>query len=351
MSLPDPTPPRKLTRLPLYIGFGLLAVLMIGWSAVWFWARSEAEARFDAAADSLRKAGYEFSWSDRRLGGYPFRLNITLSEPRIRDRSGWALEAPRLEGQAFLHAPTSWLIAAPDGLTFLRPRGGPVQVRGKLIRASLTRLTSRPPNVSFEAAGATFQPAAGASPFSLASADRVEIHLRRAPKEVGDEAGLWVSVEGGRGVLPGLLGRMADGKPVSLQWDSRLSKASELTGPTWAAMVRRWSDAGGRISVKRAGLTAGDAVIGASAGELRVGRDGRLLGVLDLSLRQAPKAIDAMRDSGVVGAEPAEAVQSVVAARQAGGDAARASLYFEAGRTTLGPIALWPAPKVYEPPR
>ena len=41
---------------------------------------------------------------------------------------------------------------------------------------------------------------------------------------------------------------------------------------------------------------------------------------------------------------------AVAEARQeAGGDLATATLNFEAGQTTLGPVALAPAPKVYEP--
>ena len=348
MSLPDPTPPRKLSRWPLYGPFALLFIFMIGWSAVWIWARGEAVRRIDAGAQGLRKAGYELSWRERAVGGYPFRLNVTLTEPRLRDPSGWALEAPVLEGQAFMHAPTSWIIAAPQGLTFMRPVGGPVRVQGRLVRASLTHLTSAPPSFSFEGTGLTFQPAAGANPFSLSAAERVEIHLRRAPAAVGDEAGVWVSVEGGKAQLSGLLGRLAADKPVALQWDMRLSKISALRGSSWAEAVRAWSDAGGVARVPRAGLTAGDALIGVTGGELGVDTDGRVKGRLDLTLRQAPRAFDALETAGLAAQPQIGAAAAVVAARQGKEDVARAPLYFEAGRTTLGPISLWPAPRVYE---
>jgi hypothetical protein len=350
MSVPDPTPPRKLSRWPLYGVVAVLIVIIVGWSAVWVWARGEAVRRIDAGAAAARKAGYDLAWADRKVGGYPFRLNVTLTEPRLRDRSGWALEAPRLEAQAFMHAPTTWIIAAPTGLTITRPLGGPVRVGGRLIRMSVSHLGDTPPRLSFEGAGLTFEPAAGATPFGLSAAERVEIHIRRAPKEVGDEAGLWVSVKGGKARLSGLLERIAGGKPVAIEWDARLSKASALRGATWAQAVRNWTAAGGRISVKRAGLTAGDALIGVNSGDLSVGADGRLRGVLDLSLRQAPLAFDAMRATGAAPDDAAEAAAAIVAARQGASDTARASLNFEAGRTTLGPIALWPAPKIYEAP-
>ena len=350
MSLPDPTPPRKLSRRGLYIPFAIAFVAVAAWSGVWVWARGEAERRMDAGVAGLKAAGYDLTWKDRRIGGYPLRLNIGLTEARIADRSGWALEAPVLEGQAHMHAPTSWLIAAPEGVTFIRPKGGPVRVSGKLIRASLNRLDSTPPNISFEGTGLTFQPAAGAQPFGLQAAERVEIHLREAPKEVGDEAGVWLSVKNGKARLSGLLGRIAGEKPISIEWDGRLSKVSALRGRDWPDAVRNWVRAGGQMNVKRAGLTAGDAVIGATSGTLSVGSDGRLRGVLPVTLRQAPRALGALGATGTIPQERAAAAMAVAEARQeAGGDLATATLNFEAGQTTLGPVALAPAPKVYEP--
>jgi len=346
--VPDPSAPRKLSPLRIYIAFGIAFAAVIAWTAVWIWARGEAKARLDAGAEALRGAGYEVSWKDRAIGGYPFRLNVTLTDARIRDRSGWALETPELEGQAFMHAPTTWLIAAPQGLTFVRPVGGPVKVTGKLIRASLSHLTNTPPNLSFEGVGLSFQPAAGAQPFGLQAAERVEFHLRQAPSEVGDEGGVWLTVKDGKARLSGLLGRIAGEKPISIEWDGRMSKISAFHGNDWSSAVRNWTAAGGQMSVKRGGLTAGDALIGVNSGTLRVGTDGRAVGVLDVSLRQAPRALDAMGSTGTIPQDRADAAAAVAQARQ-DGDVARATLNFEAGQTTLGPVAIAPAPKVYEP--
>lgn len=348
MSVPDPTAPRKLSRLRLYIVFGIALVAAVVWSGAWIWARSQVVARLDAGVAAVKQAGYDVAWKDRRIGGYPFRLNVTLTEARIRDRSGWGLETPLLEGQAFMHAPTTWVLAAPEGLTFVRPIGGPVRLSGKLIRASLSHFQNTPPNLSFEGTGLTFQPAAGAQPFGLQAAERVEFHLRQAPSEVGDEGGVWLSVVNGKAQLSGLLGRIAGDKPISIEWDGRLSKISAFNGRNWPDAVRRWTNAGGQMSVKRAGLTAGDAVIGVNTGTLRVGVDGRLQGVLDVSLRQAPRALNAMGSAGAIPQDRAAAAAAVAVARQEG-DLARATLNFEAGQTTLGPVALAPAPKVYEP--
>ena len=346
MSVHDPSPPRKPRRLGLYLPFVVLALAVAAWSGVWVWARGQTQTRMDAAAADLAKAGYQLTWKDRVVGGYPFRMDVTLTDARLREPSGWALEAPRIEGEAFMHAPTHWLIAAPDGITFVRPIGGPVAVKGQLIRASLSHPDAHPPSFSFEGVKLTFAPQPGAQPFALTAADRVEFHLRAGPE---DQGGVFARVDNGNARLSGLLARVAGDKPVSIVWNSTLSKMSAFTGPDWPSAVRRWAEAGGSMTVRQAGITAGDAVVGSNSGSLGVGRDGRLTGVLDVTLRQAPRTLGALGDEGVIDQEAVRAATAVTEARQGGGDAARATLNFQAGRTTLGPVALGDAPKIYQP--
>jgi hypothetical protein len=345
MSVPDPAAPRKLSRLGLYLPFGIAVAVALAWSAAWLWAKGEAQRRMDQAAADLGRAGYQISWKDRQIGGYPFRLDVTLSDARLREPSGWALQSPRIEAEAYLHAPGHWMIAAPESLTFVRPEGGPVTVTGKLIHASLFDLTKRPPSFDFEGVGLAFQPQPGAQPFFLANADRVEFHLRAGPD---DEGGVFLTVDKGKAQLSGLFARIAGDKPISITWNSVLTKMSALTGPDWGSAVRRWTDAGGELRLRQAGVTAGEALISANSGSLTVGRDGRARGVIDVTLRQAPRALNAMSQSGVIAPETAQAAADVAEARQGPDQMARAQITFKAGRATLGPVAIGPAPKVYE---
>jgi hypothetical protein len=345
MSVHDPSRSRKF-RLGLYLPFVLLALAIAVWSVVWVWARGQIQARMDAGAADLAKAGYQLTWKDRVVGGYPFRMDVTLTDARLHEPSGWALEAPRIEGEAFMHAPTHWLIAAPDGITFVRPIGGPVAVKGQLIRASLSHPDAHPPSFSFEGVKLTFAPQPGAQPFALSAADRVEFHLRAGPD---DQGGVFARLDNGKARLSGLFARVAGDKPISIIWNSTLSKMNAFTGPDWPSAVRHWSDAGGSMTVREAGITAGDAVVGSKTGSLGVGRDGRLTGVLDVTLRQAPRTLGALGAEGVIDQEAARAASAVTEARQGGGETAQATLNFQAGRTTLGPVALGDSPRIYQP--
>src|ERR1700751_3747917 len=137
MSVHDPLAARKPRRLGLYLPFVLLVLAAVAWTVFWLWTRGEVQKRMDAEAAGLGRSGYQGSWSRRSLGGYPFRMAGGLTDAKVRDPPGWALQAPLLEGEAFLYAPGHWMLAAPQGLTFVRPVGGPVAVTGKVLHASL----------------------------------------------------------------------------------------------------------------------------------------------------------------------------------------------------------------------
>ncbi len=342
--VPDPEPTRKPRRFWLYAPFIILLLAAAGWTALWLQVRGQAATRMDTAVSQLRKAGYEVTWKERSLGGYPFRLEVVLTDARIREPGGWSIATPRLEAQAFLYSLGHWLTAAPEGLTLTRPVGGPVEVRGELLRASLSGLNKRPPSVSFEGRKLTFAPGAGAQPFGLSAADKVEMHLRPGPD---DQGAILFKVDNGKAQLSGLFAQLAGDKPVSIVWDSILTRMSGFKGQTWPESMRAWSTGGGLIQVRQAGVTAGDALIGAQAGQLGVGYDGRLVGSMDVTLRQAPRALAAMAATGTLPPETALAAAAVAAAREDSASVARATLTFEAGRMTLGPVAIGASPRVY----
>ena len=147
--------------------------------------------------------------------------------------------------------------------------------------------------------------------------------------------------------MSGLFARIAQDGDIDLKWDALLTKMSAFDGPDWPNAVRNWSQAGGMAQVREAGLTAGEAVIGVNRGQLFVGPDGRLRGTLDVTLREAPDALEALGAGGVLPPETADTAAAVAAARQGADNVAQAAITFQAGQTTLGPVAIGPAPRVY----
>lgn len=344
MSVPDPAPPRKPRRLWLYLPYILLLGALIVWTGLWFAARRGAETRIAAYAQTLRAGGVEVDWDQADYGGYPFRLNVTLSGLRIRDPGGWGVSAPKLEAQAYMHGLDVWVLAAPEGASLHRPLSGDLQVRGELLRASLAGLSKPLARFSLEGRDLTFTPSPGARPFALSGAGSLAIHLRPGPD---DQAAILLKLEKGRARPGGLMAIAAPGKPVDLSLELIASHASAFRGPGIGAAGRAWRRAGGDLEVRQLGLSAGDLSVGAEGQGLGTDAEGRLQGRLQLSLRNADPLLPALAQTGLAAPEAAAAAQLVLQARQGVSQAGAPDLVFQAGRTTLGPVALGPSPRLY----
>lgn len=345
--MPDQDAPRKPPRrIWLVAPYILVALAFLGWSAGWMVLRGQLEQRMDQAAADLRKAGFEVAWKERKVAGYPFRFYVTLTEARLREPSGWALDMPLLKAEASAFNTKHWMIVASDGVVVTRPMSGPLRVSGKALRASFVATGAPLPRIAVEGVQLVFAPEPGARAFALSKAEKLEFHLVPGGK---DEAALLFRIDGGKAAAGGLTARLAGEKPVSVLWDSLLSQRDALTGQDWPQAVRHWTDAGGTMTLRKGGITLGDTSLGIGSGSLTVGVDGRLRGSLDAQLTRGSGALLAMGETSLIEPNSAQIAAAVVQAREltSDGKSAQATISFEAGRTTLGPVAIGPAPKVY----
>ena len=333
----------KRLRLGLYGPFVALVIFAGAWSAAWLWARGEAARQMDGAAAVAAQTGYGLTWTSRTFYGFPFRLDVSLTGARFSAPSGWAVEAPTLKAEAYVYAPGHWVAAAPQGLVLTRPSGGAVIIGARVLRASISAVQAHPPRMSLEALGVTVAPAPGAAPVFVTAAEEVHLHSRAGP---ADQGAVYVEIDKARARLSGLLGRIAGGKPVSFVADGIFSHAASLEGADWPSAVRAWRQAGGVLKVRTMRASAGQVIADARAGALSVGPDGRLVGSLTADIRQAPRALAAMDQTGAIAPEAAGAAASVIGARSRG-QIATLTIDFQAGQTTLGPAAIGPAPRVY----
>ena len=273
---PQPARPR---RFWLWAPYVVVLAALIAWTVVW-WAMSlRLQSELDAQAKNLRAHGYAASWTDLKVDGWPFRMDLTLTQPRFGEPSGWAVAAPMLKGETAPYAPDHWIFAAPQGLTLTRPGKGPLTVSGRAIRASVGGLGSPRPRFSFEALDLALSPAPGGQPAAFSSADRLELHLQPGPD---DQAALLIRIEDAKLAPSANLARIAP--TLDLTWDSRLSHLSALHGKDWPAAVQAWTAAGGAMSVAAAKLSLGGLSLEGSGGTLTVGDDGRLRGVASLTV-------------------------------------------------------------------
>ncbi len=336
---PGRPPPR---RWGLYIPFVLLALGLLALSIAWVWARGRVITDLEAARASRPGSFATLAVARVGVSGFPFRLDLDLDAPQLTEPSGWSLSAPRVKAEAYLFSPSHWVVVAPAGAVLGRRRDGPVLITGKALRASLSDLGRRPPRLSVEGLDLTFATPPGAKPFLLASAKELHFHTKAGPD---DQGAAYLEIDGAAARLSGLLGAIAQGKPVGLVADVIYSHADALAGRDAPGALRDWSSAGGALEVRRLKATAGDALIEARPGALAAGPDGRLQGTLSLSVRQAVRVVGQMGSRGALSPEAARSTLADVAVR--GAPAASLPLTFEAGRATLGPVAIGPAPRLF----
>jgi hypothetical protein len=342
MTAPDtPWRPRP-RRLGLYVPFILLGLAVVALAVAWVWARGRIEAGLDAARSARPGSPVTMGFAALKISGFPFRLDLDLEGAQLADPSGWSLYAPRLEAEAYLFAPDHWVMFAPQGVVIGRRGAGPLVVTAKVLRASLSDLGRRPPRLSVEGLDLAFATPPGARPFLLRTAKEFHLHTKAGPD---DQGAAYLEVDQADAQLTGLLARIAEGKPVSLLADVVYSHADALAGASVPQALRDWGNVGGAFDVRRLKVVAGQAMIESQPGALGVGPDGRLQGSLRLTLRQAAKVVGAL---GAQGDLAPDAARSALAVTGVGGaPAAALTLEFQAGRTTLGPVAIGPAPRLY----
>ena len=328
--MPDPsaspqpkTPHKKPRRFWLFAPYAALLIVILVWSAFWWVESLRFQGKATEQVKALQTQGYTVQWSSLKVGGYPFRLRLTLIGPKLGDSAGWGFSATRLEAQAMAYAPDIWTLAAPQGLTFSRPGKGDVSISGKAIRASIGGVGSAQPRYSFEGDNLVLAPAQGAAPPAFATIDKLELHFQPGPD---DQAAFLIRLDGGTVRPEAGIAKLASGKPFSLVWDARLTRLSTLHGSNWPGALQAWRNAGGSVTVADAALGIGGLMLKGQGGPLSVDPDGRMKGDLPLKLDagQAPNQAQ-LQALGLLGAVP---------------------LSFKDGRASIGPIPVGAALKI-----
>src|SRR5450631_2849079 len=85
--------PRRRSLWRLFIMPILLLVAAAGWSAFWFFAASEVDAKADAWRAQEAKSGRVYDCAGRSVAGFPFRLEIRCDGASVSLRSQTAEQA------------------------------------------------------------------------------------------------------------------------------------------------------------------------------------------------------------------------------------------------------------------
>src|SRR5712691_1972528 len=110
---------RRPTRLGLAVAV-LLVAICGAYGAFWSVVAGRLEDGVTQWAQSLQAQNLDLSWRAIRVGGFPFRFEVELSDARLLDRTPSPLgevRTPLMTGSARPMDFPVWQVAAPNGLS------------------------------------------------------------------------------------------------------------------------------------------------------------------------------------------------------------------------------------------
>lgn len=345
---------------PLIIPFAIVLIVLVVWTAWWFWLSQQVRDRLDLAAEGLRAQGWEVVYSEPALTGWPFRTRLESAHVRLTAPTGHEIAAPSLTAEANAYRPDRWVVVADEGLVLTRGDKGKVAVAAPVIRASASGLTQPFPNLALEILEPVFTAHPGAEPFPLERAERIELYLRPGqPREAAGEAVQTALPASQRNVdvlfrLIDATGR--DDGPIafmsrdglfSLQAETVVENFQGLSGPDGPSLLAAWTASGGRFLDVRGEMQAGESAARLTADELRADDDGRLVGTLRLSADRAAPALAGLAQSDTVNRTAAVGAAAAAGADEVLTGDVELEVEFREGRAWMGPFNLAPAPELF----
>ena len=333
--------------------FSVLAFVILGYVAFWYWAAAEAEAALKRFARERANVGERVDFDAIRRTGFPYRVELHLENLRIDSLTPfpWSAHAAELIVQTQTWSPRHVILKAPSGEMRFSTAGsrpaGPFPVRFERLSASaildaggLAELTVSPERITWMSGDETLfeggplvlavllteeETLSGEDPTSLLEPRLARLGLRAESLELHG----------------GVMARL--GPEVA-----RLIGDISVRGQSWPRFTRAsladWRDRGGTLEIDRLeGDWSGLSI--AADGSLTLDSALRPLGAVSADVGDIAVFIDRLAASGSLTREQADAAKRFFAMMQAAGAAKepiRLPLGFQDGMMSLGPVPIWP---------
>jgi hypothetical protein len=261
---------RRGSRFWLFAPFVLLGLVVVAWSAAWFLIRDRIARELDDALGAQAALGRSWTCEDRRIAGFPFRIEIGCAALRLRaEAEGLTLDLGPARAVAQVYQPRHVIVSAGGPFLLETPEGA-VTGDWDLMEASIRNLGRGTEQLAvvIDAPRATVD--AAALPTTIdARADRVELYARPSPGSTIRDGALDLVVRADALRLPALDAAVAGAAPADVEAQLRATGLVALAAgrgdPERAA--RAWREVGGRLDIQLIAVETEDAAL-EIAGEL-----------------------------------------------------------------------------------
>ncbi len=129
---------------------GTIILAVIGWIGYWFYASGLERDAIEREIERLRASGYEIGWQEFDFGGFPYRFDIHLAQPRLATPDGsWRWRGDEFYSVQLAYKPWHLILAWP-GRHVVETPAGRFTLEGERIWASLRFARNLPPRPASE---------------------------------------------------------------------------------------------------------------------------------------------------------------------------------------------------------
>ncbi len=257
---PEGLSPRRGFRWGLYLPLILLALVVAGWSAFWFAARSLVGNGIDQAMADARARGDIWTCSERSISGYPFRIEVRCRDVTLARNSTVGvvtLSSGPIVAIGQPHTPNHVIVQGAGPLRFQLADGRRIEAQWDLAEASRRMRSGQLARLSLDVRKPVVSLTRPDGAVSTYVARQFEGHVRRNPArpEVDKAQDLFVRIaQMSAGDLDALLG---DANPSDIDLQATTTQAELLMKGLTPATLEAWRLASGKFDLTRFSLKKG----------------------------------------------------------------------------------------------
>lgn len=255
------TPATPRSRRGLYIPLVLLALVCLGWTGFWFYAKSRAIEIMDAWMTRESRLGRHWTCPERAIGGFPFRFEVTCANPT------YTSDQPSRQGKGTLAGltvtarvvdPRQVIAAFTAPLKWTGEAGDSVDVTFASARASYRGSGRQLDDLSIEFDKPSFTYTVPGLPQQTVAAARSDFHLRQAP---GSDPATDLALSATALRSDALNQLMKDEAPGNLTFRTRLTKLLPSPPKDWRETADLWRLAEGEAKVETLSFAKGQVAL------------------------------------------------------------------------------------------
>jgi hypothetical protein len=272
--------PRPALRAAPVLGLSLI-LLVGGWSALWLFARYEAERTFHAWLEGEHAYGRAWTCPNERVGGYPLGIVLSCDHPTFRGPVADGLFAGKLgqlRAETKLYFPTNVAVHLGSPLRATEVDGS----RRLDVAWSSALLTLRGvlPNNLDRGELDLNDLHVGPGDAPTARIGRVLVGFKPMNRTAGPRSDLEASIDADGAAIPSLNAVLGSSDPFALSFKGFATQVGFTGGTTLPELLDPWIAAGGQLHVESLALTKG-AFRMTGAGRVGLDDEHRVVGRLD----------------------------------------------------------------------